>query len=193
MEAPQAERAHTIDPSLLSNKFLRMIADLPKRQASLIFQLHKSHTLPNLHLHQMKCSPSACPRCPNKKGTVPHFLLFCPVYAVQCNTLHKKLNRKASDITALVSNPKCVEPLPSFAHTTGRFPKSPTILWIYNTHPSYSVMPNKRQSPCCKWKTALRVLVGRVVQAEWADQAEWAGQVAIQSTKSSRTGRQGLI
>jgi zinc-binding in reverse transcriptase len=75
----------TIPPT--SQKFLTLISDhrIPRRMASLIFQMRVGHTPLNSFLHRIQKVDSArCPACGDPRETVEHFLLRCPKYAHEC-------------------------------------------------------------------------------------------------------------
>ena len=120
--SPRTEHALDLDPSLPSHKFLKLTADLPRRQASFIFQLHTGHVPLNHHLHHIKKSPTpTCPHCPTKRETIAHYLIFCPAHARHRRLLNDKLKWKARNLTTLLAEPKGIKPLLTFAHATRRF------------------------------------------------------------------------
>jgi ribonuclease HI len=120
--SPRAERSSDLDPSLPSHKFLKLVADLPRRQASFIFQLRTGHVPLNHHLHRIKKSPTpTCPHCPTKRETVTHFLIFCRAHAKHRNTLNDKLKWKARNLSTLLAEPIGIKPLLAFTHATKRF------------------------------------------------------------------------
>ncbi|KAG2125441.1 hypothetical protein DEU56DRAFT_688728, partial [Suillus clintonianus] len=61
-KSPRHARASIIDPSMPSNKFIKLIATLPKRQASIYTQLRTRHAPLNQHLHRI--GKSITPNCP---------------------------------------------------------------------------------------------------------------------------------
>ena len=84
----------SIDNSALSKKYSRLIADLDRRQASLLFQLRSGHIGLNHHLFRIRKSESpACPKCQGiMVETVKHFLIDCPHYRQERHTLQRKLH-----------------------------------------------------------------------------------------------------
>ncbi|KAG2117619.1 hypothetical protein DEU56DRAFT_721249, partial [Suillus clintonianus] len=59
---PRHARTTIIDPSAPSNRFIKLIATLPKRQASIYTQLRTRHIPLNQHLHRI--GKSITPYCP---------------------------------------------------------------------------------------------------------------------------------
>ena len=68
-----------------SQKYLKYISseEIPRKTASLIFQLRVGHTPINQYLHRFKKIDSPrCPACGHPKETVEHYILFCPKYVL---------------------------------------------------------------------------------------------------------------
>ena len=79
--SPRARLANKIDPSLPSTKFIKAVAELPKRHASILLQLRTGHMPLNKHLYRItKAISPYCPHCPQCEETVLHFLVECPHY-----------------------------------------------------------------------------------------------------------------
>ncbi|KAJ6561096.1 hypothetical protein DFH09DRAFT_829095, partial [Mycena vulgaris] len=75
-------RIKLIDPTLPSNRFLKLTASLPRKHAALLFQLRAQHAPLSKHLHRLKKSPTPlCLCCGTVDETVDHFLHFCPAHA----------------------------------------------------------------------------------------------------------------
>jgi ribonuclease HI len=111
-----------IDNTAPSKKYLRLIRDLDRKQASLLFQLRLSHIALNHHLFRINRSET--PSCPHCRAitveTVNHFLLDCPHYARERHKLRIKFRCNADSLSFL-SSPVAVLPLLKFVHATGRF------------------------------------------------------------------------
>ena len=120
--SPRARIANKIDPTLPSPHFLKAVAELPKRHASILLQLRTSHVPLNKHLHRIsKVDQPFCPHCPRRVETVLHFLLECPHHETHHVQLRHKLQQKARNIACLLADPKCLKSTLSFVHATGRF------------------------------------------------------------------------
>lgn len=111
-----------IDGSLPSRKFLQLIGPLPRRHATLLFQLRTGHAPLQAHLHRIKKvqSPS-CPACFQAPETVHHFLFTCTVFRMQRDQLRRELGRAALSISTLLTKPKAMKPLFRYIHRTARF------------------------------------------------------------------------
>ena len=135
--SPRAPRAQKIDPTLPSKNFLKLVDDLPKRHAAILFQLRTGHAPLNNHLHRItKVESPKCPHCPSANETVLHFLLECPKYANARSRMRHQLHRKARDISSLLADPKCTKATLAFIHTTNRFKA---------THRDLSLPPEKEK------------------------------------------------
>ena len=113
----------SIDSSAPSKKYLHVISDLDRRQASILFQLCTGHIGLNQHLfHIRKAESPACPLCQGiTVETIKHFLLECPHYRQQRHILQRKLCRNVGSLSFLLNSPVAVRPLLNFVRSTGRF------------------------------------------------------------------------
>ena len=113
----------SIDNSAPSKKYLRLIRDLDRRQASILFQLHTGHVSLNLHLfHIHKAKSPACPMCQGiTVESVKHFLLDCPHYRQQHHILQRTLQHNTGSLSFLLNSPVAVKPLLKYVHSTGPF------------------------------------------------------------------------
>ena len=111
----------SIDNSTPSKKYLRLIASLDHRQASIIFQLCSGHIALNQHLFCIhKAESPAYPWCQGITiETVKHYLLDCPYYQNRWHMLQRKLCCNMRSLSFLLSSPVAVMPLLKFIHTTG--------------------------------------------------------------------------
>jgi ribonuclease HI len=121
--SPRENLLKSIDNTAPSKKYLRLIKDLDRRQASILFQLRSGHIGLNLHLFRIRRSET--PSCPNCQGivveSVRHFLLDCPQYVQERHDLQRKLRRDAGSLPFLLSSPVATLPLLKYVHATGRF------------------------------------------------------------------------
>ncbi|GJF00298.1 hypothetical protein PsYK624_165820 [Phanerochaete sordida] len=122
--------------SLPSKAWLSTIASIPRRHASILFQLRTGHIALNKHLHRINCVDSPlCPACEEAPESVDHFLLFCPAYERARLRLLFEGGPSTRGLHALLSDRKLLRPLLQYIHDTGRFkrtlgdlrlPKEPT-------------------------------------------------------------------
>ena len=121
--SPREDLLKTIDNSAPSKKYLHLIADLDRRQASILFQLRMGHIGLNHHLFRIRKSDT--PVCPNCQSitveTVKHFLIDCPFYQQERHEMCLKLRRNADSLSFLLSSPIAVKPVLKFIHATGHF------------------------------------------------------------------------
>ncbi|KAG2141960.1 hypothetical protein DEU56DRAFT_885230 [Suillus clintonianus] len=105
--SPRYARTKNIDPSLPSNKFIKLVANLQKRQTSIYTQLRTHHLPLNRHLHRLGKSKSPhCPLCPNIDETVHHYLFDCPQYVRERHFLANSLRRQATSISYILTSEK---------------------------------------------------------------------------------------
>ncbi len=123
-DSPRADKAKCIDPTLPSNKFLKLISetDLSRKGASWLFQMRVGHFPLNAYLFRFKRTDSAsCPACGHHTKSIQHFLLDCPAYAHKRWALTKKRRPKDRDFAKLLANPETAVPITKFIQDTGRF------------------------------------------------------------------------
>lgn len=122
LASPRHAKLARIDPTMPSKKFTILVAALPRRHASLLFQLRTGHIPLQQHLrHLRKTDSSLCPSCSQQPESVRHYLLECPTYQPQRAALVQEIGQAAHSIGTLLSNPKATRPLFKFIHATGRF------------------------------------------------------------------------
>jgi hypothetical protein len=65
-----------IDDSMPSKRYAKLVAELPRKKASLIMQLRSGHIPLQAHLFRIAWAEAPdCPRCCARKETVHHFLI----------------------------------------------------------------------------------------------------------------------
>ena len=107
-----------------SQKYLKYISskEIPRKTASLIFQLRVGHAPINQYLHRFKKIDSpCCPACGHPKETVEHYILFCPKYAHERWTLLRSSRGGLPKLSRVLSSPKLIGPLASYIKASGRF------------------------------------------------------------------------
>lgn len=125
LASPRFARMQRIDPSLPSKTWLATIASIPRRHASILFQLRTGHVALNKHLHRIKCADSPlCPACEEAPESVDHFLLFCPAYDRARMRLLFEGGPQTRGLHALLSERKLLRPLLQYIHETGRFKRT---------------------------------------------------------------------
>ena len=114
-------RLREIDESLPSIKYMKLTAPLPRRHASLLFQLRTNTAPLYKHLERIGKTPSSdCPTCRGEPETVPHFLLRCPSYNLH-RAIHLAPLGFKRTLPRLLNSAKGLAPLFAFINATGRF------------------------------------------------------------------------
>ena len=104
--SPHFHHMSSIDPSLPSKSFMKLIGGLQKRQAGLYTQLRTGHAPLNKHLHRFKRSDTPnCLQCGDTTPeTVHHFLFTCPRYDREKFIMERDVGRKVYHTAYLLSN-----------------------------------------------------------------------------------------
>jgi hypothetical protein len=131
-------RMKTIDNTMPSNRFLKLVHTLPRSQLTILIWLRTGHIPLNHHLHRIKAVESpGCEACQTEtKETTRHYLLGCPAYKRARRELQKKIgHRKAGSIPYLLSNPDATQPLMAYVDGTKQFAETlvtlvvPLLVW----------------------------------------------------------------
>ncbi|KAJ7501420.1 hypothetical protein B0H11DRAFT_2373680 [Mycena galericulata] len=102
-------------------KFRKLTTSLPRKHASLLFQLRSHHIPLARHLHRLKKSPSpTCPCCDMCDETVDHYLHSCPAHEEARRLLHAT-SPLARYSKHLLSDPKLLPDLFLYVQRTRRF------------------------------------------------------------------------
>lgn len=121
-KSPRYARATNIDPSMPSNRYIKLVVTLPRQQTSLYTQLHTCHLPLNQHLHRIgKSITPHCPTCPDTDETIHHFLFNCPQYTQERHQFTNILRRQASSIQYILTAEKATQPLMHYINQTRRF------------------------------------------------------------------------
>ena len=112
----------SIDPSLPSKSFMKLIGGLQKRQAGLYTQLRTGHAPLNKHLHHFKRSDTPnCLQCGDTTPeTVHHFLFTCPRYDREKFIMERDVGRKVYHTAYLLSNANAKTRLLRYINETKR-------------------------------------------------------------------------
>lgn len=121
-QSPRYAKIALIDETIPSTKFYNLTSALPRKQASLLFQLRTGHVPLNGHLHRIGSAESPnCGTCKSTRETVHHYLMVCPRYSRQRWILGQAFGREARMISVLLNNASALEHLFAFIGSTGRF------------------------------------------------------------------------
>src|ERR1700761_5560960 len=120
-KSPRYHRMRSIDPSMPSNQYRRLTAELSRPKIALLTQLRTGHAPLNKHLHCISRSESPlCPKCLQEDETVKHFILTCPRYNRLRDTHLHALGRGARSLKYLFTSPKALKPLFAYISATQR-------------------------------------------------------------------------
>ena len=122
--SPQYNRTKTLDSSLLSNKFIKLISDdrLSRMDASHICQLRTGHVPLNAYLHRIrKAEGPCCPASRHSKENVKHYIMDCPSYAHKRWALYKNSKKRNLNLADLLNDKNMAVLVANFIQATGRF------------------------------------------------------------------------
>ena len=104
--SPRFHHMSSINPSLLSKSFMKLIGRLQKRHTGLYTQLRMGHAPLNKHLHRFKRSDTPnCLQCGDTTPeTIHHFLFTCPRYDCKRFIMERDVGRKVYHTAYLLSN-----------------------------------------------------------------------------------------
>jgi len=121
--SPRAHRLQKLRLKAGANSFLKLTADLPKRQTSTLVLLITCHLPLNAYLFRFKRAEEPyCENCDDvMEETIHHYLFDCPAWGKARNTLVRKVGRDAESLAFLLTNPKATQPLLCYVNETGRF------------------------------------------------------------------------
>jgi hypothetical protein len=130
--SPQYEQMKKTEPKAPSNRYLELIAPLPRKIASILMQLRIGHIPLAKHLHHIgKAESPICPECSQNEETVEHFLVHCPKHEHARQTLRSNTGGRNIDIKKILTNPKSLQALFKYIAATRRlhnmFGEIPTL------------------------------------------------------------------
>jgi hypothetical protein len=121
-KSPRFGKMEKTDPTTPSNKYIKLITNLPRKLASILTQLRTGHAPLAKHLHHIgKCNSPICPSCQQGEESVQHYLLHCPAHQRARQTLCNNTGGRDINITKLFTTPKMLRALFKFVMETGRF------------------------------------------------------------------------
>lgn len=119
--SPRYTRLLETDPSIPSANYQKIMADLPRKHASIITQLRTGHIPLMKHLHRInKAESPICPACHDAQETVYHYLLRCPEYNEARNELELRAKKYAYSIPKLLADRSIIPYTLRYVARTGR-------------------------------------------------------------------------
>ena len=126
------------DPVAPSSKYLKLIDNMPRKQASLLTQLHTGHVPLAKHLHHINRNDSPlCPLCHSSSESVMHFILHCPTHCNARQKLQQDTGGRTIDINKLFSAKEQLPTLFTYITETKRWTTHPANPGVDNT-PAYA-------------------------------------------------------
>ncbi|KAJ3554396.1 hypothetical protein NM688_g3131 [Phlebia brevispora] len=117
-----ANRIERVDANLPSKAYTKLVDNLPRRHAALLFQLRSGHAPLRAHLSRIgRTDTPLCAACEGAPETVAHYLLACPAQARARHALFRTAGSASRSISQLLSHPKLQRPLFRYIHATKRF------------------------------------------------------------------------
>jgi hypothetical protein len=121
-KSPRFERMKKTDPTTPSDKYIKLITNLPRKLASILTQLRTGHAPLAKHLHRIgKNDSPICPACQQGEESIQHFLLHCPAHQKARQTMRNNTGGRDINITKLLTTPRTLRALFKFVAETGRF------------------------------------------------------------------------
>ena len=120
--SPRHTKLARVDRSLPSKGFLKLVGGLPRKKASLLFQLRSGHVPLRAHLFRIKRVDS--PLCEGSKHadeTVHHYLMTCPAHADARRAMAAAGGRSTLIMAKLLNSEKLLPHLFTFVARTARF------------------------------------------------------------------------
>jgi len=110
------------DPTVVLDKYLKLITNLPRKHASILTQLRTGHAPLAKHLYCIgKIDSPTCPACQQNDETVEHLLLHCKAHQPARQILRNSIGGAAIDIKKLLTTPKMLQVLFHFIAATNHF------------------------------------------------------------------------
>ncbi|EIW79477.1 hypothetical protein CONPUDRAFT_125804 [Coniophora puteana RWD-64-598 SS2] len=121
--SPRAHRVAKLNLKAGARSFLKLTADLPKRQISTLVLLTTRHLPLNAYLYRFKRAEEPfCDHCDDAaEETIHHYLFDCPAWGRARHALIRALGRDAESLSFLLTNTKATQPLMRYVNATGRF------------------------------------------------------------------------
>ena len=136
--SPRFEKLNRLDPKLPSKDFPQLVSKLPRRHASLLFQLRSGHAPLNAHLFKIGVADTPyCPTCKQEHETIFHFIRACPTYRTQRERLQARFKGRDPPLRFLLTNAEALRPLFEYIHDTKRLQETYKELRDTKIRPKY--------------------------------------------------------
>jgi ribonuclease HI len=121
-DSPRHRKMAKVDAKMPSKGYLKLVEELPRRKASLLFQLRSGHVPLRAHLYRItRAEAPNCEKCHGAVESVHHYLMVCPGYAKERRVMAREGGRDTRMMGKLLSSAKMLPHLFRFVARTGRF------------------------------------------------------------------------
>ena len=121
-ESTRYERMAQLEPNYKINSFSKLMLNLHRDRASLLFQLREGHVPLNAYLHKIqKLDSPICSSCWQYSKTVIHFILHCETFKEARSTLFWLAGRDARNLGKILSMKELLPHLFWYIKETGCF------------------------------------------------------------------------
>jgi len=122
--SPRHEKMTHIDPSLPSDKYIKLTSSLNRRQTSILTQLRTGHAPINKHLHRIRNNDT--PNCPHTTCTgitedIHHLIFTCPRYTHERYQLTRKIGKMEFSLRKLFADKDTIPHTLNYLNKIGRF------------------------------------------------------------------------
>ena len=115
-------RLSKVDPSMPSNKYRMLTAELKRAQSSIIVQLRAGHVPLNMYLHRMsKTDQSVFLHCKTGDEIIHHYLFKCSKLRHKWWLLGQSIGRASRSLASLLGSKWGVKEVLKIVGRTGRF------------------------------------------------------------------------
>ena len=106
--------------------FLKLMKDISKAQASILFQLHSKHVPLHRYLYRIgKADSPLCMLCRHGEETVHHYLFDFPTHEHARFALQHKLGQLSKSLRHVLGSRKALQPVLHYLNETGQFREHP--------------------------------------------------------------------
>jgi hypothetical protein len=124
-DSPRHDKLARIDAKMPSKEYLKLVENLPRKKASLLFQLRVGQVPLRAHLYRItRAEAPNCEKCHGAIESVHHFLMVCPAYARERRVMAREGGRETRTMGKLLSSEKLLPHLFRYVASTGRFAKT---------------------------------------------------------------------
>jgi len=124
--AGKTQRLLAVGYQSTSDKHMKQLAELPRRQGAMLTHLRSRHIALNAFLHRIQAIESPeCEHCERgEEETIRHYLFECPAWNTARRQLVQAVGRQAESLSHLLNDKNALHSLMRYINSTGRFRKT---------------------------------------------------------------------